>query len=117
MGMGRPKKDKTATCKHHGVTDYYWDGHQNRCKKCNSERVVRHRVERKKKLVEHFGGKCKVCGYSKCYGALHFHHQDPVTKKFGIHSGTSHSLKECIEEAKKCILVCANCHAEIHSKL
>jgi len=116
--VGRPRKDEQGNCKHHGFTAYYWDGKQNRCKKCNSERVARHRVERKRTLVDYFGGKCQLCDYSRCYGALDFHHLDPSTKKFGLgEGGITHSLKECIKEAAKCALVCSNCHREIHSGL
>ncbi len=59
---------------------------------------------------------CSICGYSKCMAALEFHHVNPSEKLFEIsraHSGFS--LKEILEELKKCILVCANCHAEIHA--
>jgi hypothetical protein len=63
-----------------------------------------------------FGGKCVKCGYNKCIGALQFHHTDPSKKSFGIAEGYQRfSLAKLIEEAKKCILVCANCHSEIEN--
>ncbi|MEY3311647.1 MAG: hypothetical protein RL348_980, partial [Bacteroidota bacterium] len=37
-----------------------------RCKKCRSEAVSKHRRNRKQKLISHFGGRCKLCGYDKC---------------------------------------------------
>jgi len=68
------------------------------------------------KLVETFGGCCKTCGYDKNYSALEFHHIDPLTKKYSLRSNTLIRLdwNSCIEEARKCILMCSNCHKEHH---
>jgi predicted HNH restriction endonuclease len=67
------------------------------------------------------GGKCTVCGYNKCLDALQFHHVDPQSKDRSLGSGVinllhSHGRAVTFKEAEKCILVCANCHAEIHAK-
>lgn len=67
-------------------------------------------------LVKEAGGKCFVCGYSKSLRALQFHHRDPKTKEFGL-SGGSIGIDRQRQEAKKCDLLCANCHAEIEEKL
>ena len=73
------------------------------------------RKENKRWLVEQAGGKCIVCGYDKCQEALDFHHLDETTKKFGITGGIMTSNKETLlEEVKKCILLCARCHREVH---
>ncbi len=48
---------------------------------------------------------------------MHFHHVDPATKSFALSSATTKSLTAYREEAKKCVLVCANCHGEIESGL
>ncbi len=65
-------------------------------------------------LKEEYGSKCSICGYNKCIAALEFHHKDP-TEKEGKIIGSTCSLKKQRVEAAKCILVCANCHREIHS--
>ena len=71
----------------------------------------------KKEAVKRFGGKCQRCGYDKCIGALSFHHLDPSQKDFGLaQNGNTHSWEEYWEEAQKCQLLCANCHAEIHNE-
>ena len=62
------------------------------------------------------GGKCIHCGYDKYLGALEFHHLNPNEKDFTI-GNRDFKLKECIEESKKCILVCSNCHKELHAGL
>ena len=61
---------------------------------------------------------CSKCGYNKCAGALHFHHIDRTTKDFEISMATSgsYSKEKLDKEINKCILVCANCHAEIEEE-
>jgi hypothetical protein len=76
--------------------------------------VTENRRSNKRKLVEYFGGKCIWCGYNKSYSALQFHHINN-DKEFGIaYAGITKSFDKLIEEAKKCVLICANCHAEEH---
>ena len=77
--------------------------------------VSRFRKNRKALLVKVMGSKCSLCGYYKCIGALEFHHIIPEDKSFQLSSGNCHSLEKDLQEAKKCILVCANCHREIHT--
>lgn len=61
-----------------------------------------------------FGGKCTLCGYSKCVAALQFHHPNK-DKEFGIaYKGKTRKFLEIVTEAEKCMLICANCHAEQH---
>lgn len=66
--------------------------------------------------LEYKGSKCSKCGYSKCKSALCFHHVDSTTKKYTISSLCArHSISnDLLEELDKCILLCANCHAEEH---
>jgi len=56
---------------------------------------------------------CQRCGYDKYAGALDFHHRDPLTKKFLV---GNRALSSAVEEARKCDLICANCHREIHGE-
>ena len=72
--------------------------------------------QRKKELVNLLGGCCSVCGYKKNYAALEFHHNDPTKKKFNLDSRklSNSTWEGCLEESKKCILLCSNCHAEHH---
>jgi hypothetical protein len=74
-------------------------------------------IEKKLELIKLFGGKCELCGYNKNIAAFDFHHKDPDTKNFEI---KVQFLKyknddEILEEAKKCMLLCANCHRELHN--
>jgi len=58
-----------------------------------------------------------VCGYDRCVINLHFHHVDPSTKSFLMSSSIGRAIAKFREEAKKCVLVCANCHGEIEAGL
>jgi hypothetical protein len=59
-----------------------------------------------------------VCGYSRCQQALHFHHVDPPTKVFHLGGrGQSRALERSRREARKCVLLCGNCHAEVEAGL
>ena len=78
--------------------------------------VMVHRKRTKLKLVEYKGGCCETCGYNKCVEALEFHHIDETTKEFPL-SGSTKSLVRQKAEADKCIMLCANCHRELHAGL
>ena len=78
--------------------------------------VITWRKKAKIILVEYKGGKCEKCGYNKCIDALDFHHLDPKEKDFNV-GGKSFNLERLKKEVDKCVLVCANCHREIHAKL
>lgn len=82
-----------------------------------SERVKRWRKLTKRKLIEAFGGKCSCCSYFRCVEAFEFHHLD--SKQKDAHSGqmtaNPRAWTKIVAELKKCILVCSNCHKEIHA--
>lgn len=80
----------------------------------NSESVIKFRQKRKQDLVDIYGSQCSLCGYHECIGALEFHHIVPSEKSFSLSTGNCHSLEEDLKEAEKCLLVCSNCHKEIH---
>ena len=71
----------------------------------------------KLQTIKLLGGKCSICGYNRCIDALEFHHENPKEKEFKLGSGNTISWKEYKAEISKCILVCSNCHKEIHSEL
>ena len=69
---------------------------------------------RKIQLINEFGGKCQECGYNKNIAALEFHHIDPNEKEFHLGNAKTTNLDKLLLEMDKCILVCANCHRELH---
>jgi hypothetical protein len=105
-------------CKYCGETDpdkFMKNGKKrsySRCKSCQSKYVIENYRQRKKEAVIYLGGRCKRCGYDKCMGSLHFHHtkgKDPEWNKM-----RSWALDRIKKELDKCVLVCANCHGELH---
>lgn len=70
----------------------------------------------KQRAINLFGGKCCVCGYNRCLAALEFHHLDPSKKDFSISQAYANPKKweYIVKELEKCVLVCSNCHREIH---
>jgi hypothetical protein len=104
-------------CPKHGRTVFILEGRgYHRCTRCRIERVSEWRRRVKRKLIDAAGGECVLCGYDQFPGALHFHHLEPSTKKFSIsREGVTRSFAELEAEAAKCVLLCANCHAEVEA--
>ena len=73
-------------------------------------------IKRKLELVNYKGGKCEKCGYNKNIAALQFHHINPNEKeiKLDVRRISSTNMETLYKEVDKCILLCANCHAETH---
>ena len=77
-----------------------------------------YRANNKRKLIEYKGGKCVRCGYDKdIAGVYDFHHIDPSEKDFNISKKIHSNINVLKKEVDKCMLVCRNCHAEIHHEL
>ncbi len=84
----------------------------------NIEAVTRRRKKLKQMAVTLKGGRCQFCGYNKYVGALDFHHIDGRNKKFDLSTrGLTRSWEKIRDEISKCVLVCSNCHREIHGGL
>jgi transposase len=105
-------------CPNHGETEYRIDGRgRYRCKKCRSAAVVRRRRKVKAILVAEAGGRCSLCGYDRNMRALQFHHLDPSSKRHEINAkGVALALETLRGEARKCVLLCSNCHAEVEDR-
>jgi 5-methylcytosine-specific restriction endonuclease McrA len=87
-----------------------------RCARCRAEAVARRRRAVKEALIAEAGGKCTLCGYDRSPAALQFHHVEPILKSFSIsEKGVTRALAKVREEAQKCVLLCANCHAEVEA--
>jgi transposase len=104
-------------CPRHGHTTFYSRPEGGyRCAKCNTAAVSERRRVVKRTLVDEAGGKCTVCGFAGHPAALQFHHLDPSTKDFHLgHQGHSRSFNRMRAEARKCVLLCANCHALVEA--
>lgn len=113
-------KEEIRECKKHGSTLYkeYSEGKNRksfRCLKCRAESVKKIYSKKKQKAVNYLGGVCKECGYHKCLAALEFHHLDPNEKDLDPSRILNRSWEKIKLELDKCILLCSNCHKEIHN--
>ncbi len=112
------RRDIELECRRHGLTRHIFvvSEPRLRCTKCRAEAVSRRRRKAKEILVAEGGGGCLLCGYTRHSAALQFHHVDPATKSFGLGvRGITRSIAKLREEAAKCVLLCANCHAELEA--
>ena len=75
--------------------------------------AAQRRLEAKERAIAYLGGKCRICGYDRCPSAMAFHHMDPWEKDFEISSRVS--WEKAKPELDKCVLLCFNCHQEVHA--
>jgi predicted nucleic acid-binding Zn ribbon protein len=101
--IGKQTKFCSPICKNRDLQSY--------------EAQKRRGLVRKLDLVKTTGGRCTICGYSKNLAALVFHHTDSTDTDFKLdmRSLSNRKLVSVLREIDKCILVCANCHAELHN--
>ena len=74
------------------------------------------RRETKLRAIAAFGGECGTCGYAFAPAAMEFHHPDPSKKEFAISvDGIYRTWEKVQKELESCVMLCANCHAEVHA--
>jgi hypothetical protein len=124
LGASRPAREAgvesaVLPCPHHGAVLHVRRGADGfRCQQCRSAAVTARRRAVKATLIAEAGGSCVICGYRGSAAALQFHHLDPGAKAFALsHGGVCRSLAAARAEAAKCVLLCANCHAEVEGGL
>jgi transposase-like protein len=101
-------------CPRHGPARHVRRDGGFRCARCRVEQVADKRRRIKRQLISEAGGCCALCGYDEFPGALQFHHVDRASKSFAIsRDGVARALSKARDEATKCVLLCANCHAEV----
>jgi len=89
-----------------------------KCRDCRRKINNKSSSRIKQECVDYKGGKCQICGYSKCLAALDFHHINAEEKDFTLARIKSRLINDKIRlELDKCALVCSNCHREEHARL
>ena len=103
-------------CKTCGENDKnkFYRCNKSRCSRCTKKEVLDRFRENKRLAVEYKGGKCEKCGYGRCQAALDFHHLNSAEKDPNWKNMKSWKLDDIKAELDKCMLVCRNCHSEIH---
>lgn len=106
-----------SDCKKHLPLSEFSPGlMRSQCRKHSTAYDVKRERALKKAVVDAFGGKCSRCPYDKCMAALDFHHLDPSNKEITWARVRRHTLEVALKKlrAANVILVCANCHRELH---
>jgi ribosomal protein L32 len=112
------KTDKIFYQKHRDdKLNYQHDYYMKDAKQINFSRWKKNKVRWHKILDDLKINGCAICGYDKCTHALDFHHVNPEDKKFKINVNfMAFKVEKITTELNKCILLCSNCHREIHKK-
>ena len=114
---------KTKICPHCKIEksiDFFYKRRNNKdcapyCKECTSIQTLQRQRKLKLDCINYKGGKCLSCNYNKYQGALEFHHLDPNEKDFSLSKVKHTTFNKVKKELDKCILLCSNCHKEIHA--
>ncbi len=107
------KVEKQLSDFHHRYDEV--KSYQSWCKSCVYASQIKRWTDRKIKAVNLLGGKCKLCGYKRNYASLDFHHLDPQDKEFDWSKLRLKKWDLILKELSKCILLCRNCHGELHN--
>jgi hypothetical protein len=74
------------------------------------------RQKYKSSVINFISGGCQICSYSRCFRNIFFHHLKD--KKFPLDERHfQYAFKTILIEIRKCVIVCHNCHGEIHDGL
>ncbi|KKN03892.1 hypothetical protein LCGC14_1103230 [marine sediment metagenome] len=111
---------------------FNFDGQEFKCQQCDKKYIYKRKTHSSSKLCGYCHKKqyrdrsyefinkikksgCIICGYKKCFGALVFHHKHVNEKDFSVAKRITASLDRIKAELAKCVILCANCHAEVHA--
>jgi hypothetical protein len=122
--FGRDKKyivGHNTPIKYADPTEYKraWN-HRNRKQRYNYRTKRLHQI--KIDLIVQAGSQCVACGFEfdgDCLSVFDFHHRDPNFKELSLNQNSFNKVSKdkLYDEVKKCDLLCANCHRQLHWKL
>ena len=105
------ENQRHASCKlcYIEIRKKYYNNNKEKTKNKNNRLIERNRNW----LVSYKSGKFCYCCDQCDVAVLDFHHLN--NKKFNVVSMIrGYSIESIIEEIKKCVIVCSNCHRKIH---
>ena len=70
----------------------------------------------KVKAIDYLGGKCYNCDVVGVPAIYDFHHKNPQEKNFSWGAKRTSNWDNLKKELDKCILLCSNCHRELHDR-
>lgn len=100
-----------------GETDQekFYGNKRSVCAKCHNKYVIDAGREKRKRAISLLGGSCVICGYDKYHGSLDFHHLDKDKKDDNFANLKGWSWSRIEKEIQRCVLLCRNCHGEVHA--
>jgi hypothetical protein len=112
---------KCSQCKEIKDFDFFYYREEKKqyraiCKKCTrikSKDYQSNHRDKKREIISDNKTFCKKCGENRKH-VLHFHHTDPLEKKFTISNISDISITCLKNEISKCIVLCSNCHLDFH---
>lgn len=109
-----PRKRRCGKCGEVNK-DKFYGNKKSICGSCHNKYVIQRGRLWKAKAIEYKGGKCVKCGYQKYQTSLDFHHLDPREKDPKFSSKRGWTWERTKKELDKCVLLCRNCHAAVHT--
>lgn len=116
MKRNKLEYDREWRKKHPGYVTEHCRAFRARNPGYDAKNVSKRHKESKRNFKEDAGNRCAICGYNRCSYALEFHHLDESQKKHEPSKLPRLSLKTALKELETCILLCANCHREVHQE-
>lgn len=85
----------------------------------SASKLLARRWHNKQKAIDMLGGKCVRCELAGAHPiTYHFHHVSRAQKKFNISNAIGRigffENKQCMDELKKCALLCDSCHQTLN---
>lgn len=106
---------KASECKvcHRTQRQLYYKNNRE-IEKLRVNKSRRERVKKNRLIIRNLKNACEICGEDRWY-CLDFHHKNKKNKEYNINEMLyNFSINRILKEIKKCQVVCANCHREIH---
>ncbi len=112
LSRGRAPSNKPKDSNYRKIADKtYYENNKKKIQYTKKKRLKSIKIQ----MINILGGKCSRCGYNKCSAALEFHHNTSNKEGNMAHIIKNQSKEKALKEGKKCILLCANCHRELHN--
>jgi hypothetical protein len=108
------KRPRSCPCGERDPKRFY--GHKTSiCGACHNRVCLRSNRLKRNKALAFLGGACHNCGFKRYKSALDIHHRDPAVKDPSFQHYRGWSWARIERELRKCVLLCRNCHAAVHS--